>query len=69
VLYTSNPVAGEEIGPAVFVAVKATLGIKIPLSVAETSSFAETSGLLTPIPTCAKMKVGRHRAVSKIRRD
>jgi hypothetical protein len=44
VLYTSNPTAGEAIGDAAFTAVRATLGINIPLFVDLTSSIELGSG-------------------------
>ena len=53
VLYTNNPAAGEVVGLAELVAVKATRGGKKPLSVAVTSNFAEALGVVVPIPVCA----------------
>jgi hypothetical protein len=38
------------IGEKIFVAVNATLGGKNPLSVADTSNFAEALGVVVPIP-------------------
>jgi hypothetical protein len=52
-LNTNKPVAGEVTGLAAFVAVKAILGGKNPLSVANTSNFAEAFGVVVPIPVWA----------------
>lgn len=53
VLYTNNDVAGELTGDAELKLVKATRGIKTPLSVDETSNCEEAAGLVVPIPTWA----------------
>lgn len=39
---------------ALLVLFNATLGCRNPLSVALTSNFAEASGVVVPMPTCAK---------------
>jgi hypothetical protein len=46
----TNPVAGFVIGLAELVADKLTLGGKNPLFVAATSSLADASGVVVPIP-------------------
>jgi hypothetical protein len=53
VLKISNPVAGLVTGLAEFNAVKAMRGGKKPLFVDETSSFAEASGVVVPMPVWA----------------
>jgi hypothetical protein len=40
----------------------ATLGCRNPLSVALTSNFAEASGVVVPMPTWAKNKIGNNNA-------
>jgi hypothetical protein len=58
VLYINNPIAGVAIVAASEALVSATRGGKKPLSVAFISNFAEALGVVVPIPTCAKNKVG-----------
>jgi O-succinylbenzoate synthase len=43
---------------ALLVLFSATLGCRNPLSVALTSNFAEASGVVVPMPTWAKNKLG-----------
>lgn len=47
---------------ALLVLFSATLGCRNPLSVALTSNFAEASGVVVPMPTWAKNKVGNNNA-------
>ena len=54
VLKISNPVAGLVTGLAEFNTVKAMRGGRNPLLVEETSSFAEASGVVVPMPVWAK---------------
>ena len=69
VLKTSKPVAGDEMGPAAFVAVNATRGGKKPLELLFTSNCAEALGVVVPIPTCAKIKVGIDRMTNAMSRN
>lgn len=57
VLQTNKKLAGLLTGAATFVAVSATLAGKKPLSPLTSSSTAEESGLLVPIPICEKRDV------------
>jgi hypothetical protein len=52
-LYTNNPVAGLGIVVVSVPLVKVTRGGKNPLSVADTSSFAEALGVVVPMPVWA----------------
>ena len=61
VLYTSKPVAGEGIGPAALLAVKATRGGRNPLSVAVTASLADAFGVVVPMPIWALAKSGNNK--------
>jgi hypothetical protein len=55
ILYTNKPVAGNEIGEALFIAVSSTLGARSPFDVDFTSNIADESGALLSVlmPTWA----------------
>jgi len=57
VLYTNNPVAGLGIVIISVPLVKVTRGGKKPLSVENTSSFAEGLGVVVPMPVWANIDI------------